>query len=260
MIDNQVMSLRPETREILRRVKELTGTPVEVVRDAAQTQLARIARARGAAPAHILSVNPGLGAPDYLIVYQCGFILRLYETPPDERRDFAGTAQGHADVGRLVKCAGQTAQLPDAVRAQFAQQILDGLLTQLRSYPIGMRIDGWIHREFPNLDALQRESVVRQQKDNLAVLQPELKAMAPKPVFDANVSMNAAYAIFCDRQFGKAGYAVPYRSAGYEKRGRALLGLMESIPDEPRSDRTLVDAWADELGLSGWYEWIALQP
>ncbi len=123
-----------------------------------------------------------------------------------------------------------------------------------------MRIDGWIHRTYPDLDGLQREAVARQQKDNLSVLRPEIKAIAPKQIYDANASMNAAYAVFCDRVFGKAGHAVPYRSAGYEKRGRRLLDFMESIPDEPSSDGTLVDAWADELGLSGWYQWIELRP
>lgn len=193
------MDLRPETQEILRKVEELTETPVEVVEDANQSHLARITRARGEVPFHLLRVNPSLGEPDYLIVYECGFILRLYNTSPEERREFAGTAQGRTDVERLVKKAGQTAQLPDAVKADVAQQLLDGLLTQLRSYPIGMRIDSWIHETFPHLDLLQRDAIARQQKDNLAVLQPKIRALAPKPIYDANVSMNAAYATFCDQ-------------------------------------------------------------
>ena len=254
------MNLRPETRGILHRVEELTGTPVDVIEDAGQPQLARITRARAGSAVHALRVNPTLGDPDYLIVYQCGFILRLYETPPDERREFAGAAQGRAEVERLVRRAGQTARLPEAATAQLAQQLLDGILTQLRSYPIGIRIDRWIHQLFPGLDALQRIAVQRQQEENRAALRPEVKRFAPKPIFDANVSMNAAYAIFCDRLFGKAGYAVPYRSAGHEKRGRLLLDILDSVPDEPVSDRTLVDTWAVELRLSGWYEWIALEP
>jgi hypothetical protein len=121
-----------------------------------------------------------------------------------------------------------------------------------------MRIDTWIQDEFPALDALQREAVARQQGDNLSVLNPEIRALAPKPVFEAHVSMNAAYAIFCDRIFGKAGYSIPYRSAGYEKRGRMLLDIMESIPSEPASDQALVDAWGEELGLSNWYQWVPI--
>ncbi len=192
-------------------------------------------------------------------VYECGFILRTYQTSPEERREFAGSAVGRSEVERLLRQAGQTVHLPAAVKAQLAQQLTDGLLTQLRSYPIGMRIDSWIHQTLPTFDVLQREAIARQQQDNLSVLKPEIKAFAPKPIFEANVSMNAAYAIFCDRVFGKVGYAIPYRAAGYEKRGRALLDIMQAIPDDPGSDRTLVDAWAEQLRLTGWYEWIPLQ-
>ena len=254
------MELRSETQEVLRHVEELTQTPVEIIEDALQPHLARITRARSGVPAHLLRINPTLGEPDYLIVYECGFLLRTYQTPPEQRREFGGTAQGSADVERMVRQAGQTARLPDTAKAQLVQQLVGGILTQLRSYPIGIRIDEWIHETFPDLSALQLVAVQRQQKDNLTVLRPELKALAPRPIYDANVSMNAAYAIFCDRTFGKAGFTIPYRAAGFEKRGRTLLDLMQSIPADPSSDQSLVDHWADVLGLSGWYEWIPLQP
>ena len=254
------MTMRSETQEILNKVEELTGTPVEIIEDPTGVQLATIARARNGVPFHLLRINASLGEPDYLIVYQCGFILRLYQLPPDERFEFTGSGRGQADVERWLRRAGQTTTLPETVRADLAQQLVDGLLTQLRSYPIGMRIDQWIHDEFPALDGLQRDAVARQQRDNLSVLQPETRKLAPKPVRDSNAAMNAAYAIFCDRIFGKAGYAIPYRSAGHEKRGRALLDLMEATPEDPAGDRALVDAWGEELGLADWYQWTPLQP
>lgn len=253
------MELLDETQAVLARVEALTGQPVEILRDAELPYLARITRARAGTPAHILRVNPTLGAPDYLIIYECAFIVRLYETPPDERREFSGAATGRDEVQRLVKRAGQTARLPDVALAQLVDQLYDGILIQLRSYPIGMRIDAWIHETYPALDALQREAIAKQQQDNLSVLRPEVKAFAPKPLYDANAAMNAAYAIFCDRLFGKAGYAIPYRSAGHEKRGRRLLTILETVPAGATRDRDLVDAWAVELGLSGWYRWIPMR-
>ena len=68
--------------------------------------------------------------------------------------------------------------------------------------------------------------------------------------------MNAAFAIFCDRLYGKTGAAIPYRSAGFEKTGRRLLDHLESIPGDPAHDRALVDAWGEDLGLAGWYRWV----
>ena len=79
------MALRSETRDVLNKVEELTGTPVEIVEDPTIPQLATIAWARNGVPFHLLRINASLGEPDYLIVYECGFILRLYHLPPEER-------------------------------------------------------------------------------------------------------------------------------------------------------------------------------
>jgi hypothetical protein len=254
------MQLRPETQDVLRDVEELTGAPVEIIEDADQPHLARITRARAGVPYHLLRVNPTLGEPDYLVVYECGFILRMYQTPPEQRREFEGADRGRTEAERLVRHAGQLAGLPEAAKAQLTQQLLDGILTQLRSYPIGIRIDHWIAETFPDLRSLQGDAVSRQQQDNLKVLAPELRATFPKPIYEANVAMNAAYAIFCDREFGKAGFAIPYRSAGYDRRGRALLDLVRTLPADPPHDRSLVDGWAEQLGLQGWYQWVPLRP
>jgi hypothetical protein len=34
-----------------------------------------------------------------------------------------------------------------------------------------------------------------------------------------------------------------------------LTAISEQIPDDPREDTRLVDEWAAELGLTGWYQW-----
>ena len=51
-------------------------------------------------------------------------------------------------------------------------QLFDGLMTQLRSIPVGFRVDSWIMREHAEVASLQREMVLRQLKDNLAALGP----------------------------------------------------------------------------------------
>ena len=49
----------------------------------------------------------------------------------------------------MLKRGGLTASLPESARQQVASQLFDGLMIQLRSYPIGMRIDRWLHDEHP---------------------------------------------------------------------------------------------------------------
>ena len=115
--------------------------------------------------------------------------------------------------------------LPEAGLRQFADQLCPGLLTQLRSYPVGMRIDRWIHEQYPALHRLQAMSIDGQQRTNAQVLGPKYKAIAPTLVYEANLAMNAAYAIFCDELLGNTAYGVPFRSIRVGRRGSTLLNL-----------------------------------
>jgi hypothetical protein len=48
----------------------------------------------------------------------------------------------------------------------------------------------------------------------------------------------------------------PFRQHGLEEPGRRLVELALSPADEGhRSDMAATDAWARELGVSGWFEW-----
>ncbi len=76
------MGLRETTRRIIALVEERSGFPVLVSEDPSIQTLAAVRMARGGAAAHTISYRPSPGAqPDYLIAYQCGFILRHF-TPP----------------------------------------------------------------------------------------------------------------------------------------------------------------------------------
>lgn len=218
--------------------------------------MATIQRARQGAQSHVLRVNPSLGDPDYLIVYQCGFILRLFENLPGRRFDFAGTGAGRDAVSQMVRRSGQLAAYSETVRDQLTSQFLDGILTQVRSYPVGMRIDSWIYDAFPALRELQQAGIEKQLADNLGAISPEIRAMAPKQIYENNAAMNAAYASFAERLIGKSGHTIPYRAAGLEKKGRLLLRFLDEIAADAAGDQVLIVSWAQELGMSGWYQWL----
>lgn len=250
-----------ETTGVLQQVEERSGTPVEVTIDPSLPTFASIKIASGAATHHVLTYNPAKPGVDYHVVYQCGFVLRLFENPPGERYEFGGTESGKETVRELLTQQGGVAKklrLPKAAVKQLADQFFDGLLTQLRSYPIGMRIDQWIRETYPALQEAQGTSVDRQQRDNAQALNPQIRRMAPRLIFSGNASMNAAYALFCERLLGRGQYVIPYRSVGFEESGRGLLEIWDRIPSDPRHDRDLVDSWAEELEVSDWYRWVPL--
>lgn len=254
------MVLASATQNILKLVEETTGRPVEVLADSSIRVLAKVTMAKGKAPAHLITYNPTKRSVDYNIAFECGFILRLYENPPEARFEFAGADPGRKAVRRALfeKKQIKRMRLPDTTVKQLADQMFDGLMTQLRSMPIGIRIDRWLWDTHPDLHEVQKESIMRQQQDNVQTLAAQIREMSPSDVFFANVAMNSAFAIFFDRLIDKDLYAVPYRSAGFENLGERLLEIEAEISSDAQHDRELVDAWAEELEVSDWYQWIPI--
>jgi len=251
-----------EITDVFQQVQERSGIPVEVTTDPSMPTFASIKTARGSMIAHVLTYNPGKPGVDYHLAYQCGFVLRLYENPPEERFEFGGRESGREAVRSLIAKKGGIAKrlkLSEAAVEQMTDQFFDGLLTQLRSYPIGMRVDQWIRETYPNLHDAQEASIARQQQENVRSLGPQIKQMTPPIIFSGNASMNAAYALFCERLLSASQYFIPYRSAGFKKPGRTLLALWDEVPADARHDRELVDAWGKELDVSDWYQWVPLE-
>ena len=172
------MRLRAATREVIKRVEDITARPVLVQADASLKVLATVSMARAADPAHFITYNPsGNAEPDYLICFQCGFILRLFANPPSQRFDFAGSESARVRTLEAVSAQPEIRklQLAPAALRQYANYLFDGLMTQLRSVPIGLRVDVWLERDFPELGELQRTFAIRQLQDNQQALSPEVR-------------------------------------------------------------------------------------
>lgn len=79
------VSLLPATQFILEHVERITGRPVHVQEDPSLSTLAHIHTARGNAPMHLVRYKPqGTEPPDYFVAYQCGFVIRLFQTPEEK--------------------------------------------------------------------------------------------------------------------------------------------------------------------------------
>jgi hypothetical protein len=251
------MKLQEDTQSILDEIEQVSGIPVKLIPDPSLPTLARMTRSRSGAPAHILTFKPDSPGLNYVVAYQAAFTLRFYETK--ERFDFGATDSGRAEVKRMVTAPDGVVtrmRLPPPVAEQITDQFFDGLMTQLRSIPVGMRIDSWIARECPHLRAEQRASIDAQQRTNVQSLSPQIRAMAPPIVFNANAAMNAAYAKFSDRLLENPIYSIPYRSVGFLSRGEQLLKIFDDLAAGAEHDKALVDAWANELGVSDWVAWV----
>ena len=102
------------------------------------------------------------GAPQWL---PCGPDRIL--TEEEAKAHFVKEGQ----VTKVLLTGGQSLDDSDLERApMFARQIEQWALMSLLSYPVGMRVDQWLHAEYPSLRAMQREGLEFVQQENLRLL------------------------------------------------------------------------------------------
>jgi len=253
------MSLSDITQQVLRLVETRSGIPVHVEPDPnlPGTTLAKVVMARGKVALHRVSYRPDSSSPpDYLICKQAGYILRLFDTPPEKRYDFAASPEGQTAVLRLVEAHPVAKMVSPEALPQFCQMLYDGLMFHLRSIPVGMRVDRWLATGFPALVDLQKASVLRELQDSVTTLAPQHRQVSPQKIFDATQAISAAFAAFWAARLSQPQLALPFKTAGYLQAGQELLSIWESTPDSAENDRAIIDGWADKLGIAGWHQWV----
>lgn len=237
------MPLHPESQQLIKEVEDLSGRMVHVTEDPELKAMATITTARGAAPAHFLRYRPGTRAVDYLVAYQLGFLVRLFSCPTEERYEvMANPAEQDVGIGAL----GLGDLPPD-----FARSMVDHIVVQLRTYSVGFRVDQWIRGHCPGLREQQEHAIRSQLAENSQALAPEIRERFPKGLLDANTAMNAAYAIAWGEILGDPRYGIAFKALGYGGKAKELLEVLAETPDDPRADRTVIEAWAQVLGLVG---------
>lgn len=253
------MALKPITQSILQRVEELSGLPVVVQADPA-VHLATIKMARGTAPAHLVKYNPAIEATvDYAVCFQSGFVLRMFAVPESDRFDLKSSANGRKEAEAVFAEHLHKTKLPLPPQAvsQLCGQLYSGLILQLRSIPIALRVDAWLRRDCSELNEQQKTANIRQLNDNAACLRPEVRQITPATILHASIAMNAAFASFWSRTWDDPLLIVPYKTSANLSDGQALLKIWDEIPDDPSSDRQLIEAWGNYVKLTGWYDIVA---
>jgi hypothetical protein len=238
-------------QQALDTLEELGGKPVVLREAAALANHSVIHIAAASEPAHVLTYRSS-ATPElpYLVCFQVVMAARTLRAAPDERFNVASTPDTYIKVEKLV---AKNTLIPPNMATAYTRMITDGLGTQLRSVPIGIRVDRSLHEEHPELRPMQRRVVEQQFTENAGVLSPSVRAFGPDMFIKASVGMNAAFAIAWSRLWGEAEHVAPYRLAGYMKLGEKLMAKLDSIPDSPTHDRELVSAWAELLGIDSLY-------
>ncbi|MCC5611962.1 hypothetical protein LC612_35830 [Nostoc sp. CHAB 5834] len=243
----------PETLALLDEIAKLSGRPVSLQPDGALGVKATFSLARATAPLHVLKYRPDNDPLDYWVAYQACVALRLFSLPSEKRFDLAATGLAQKSIKQLLSAGLKLTPKEETVAAPYVEVISHWTMMNLRSFPGGMRIDTYLSKHHPHLKELQRNGIAQMQAENHRVLSMNMGRMRIPPVLMAPL---AAYALHSDRLLGNTAYAVPYSAIGALKAGHQLLALSDSIPESPEFDKTLTDAWANEMGVRGWYDWV----
>jgi hypothetical protein len=235
----------------LDQLEHLGGKPVVLQANEQLSNQAKISLASSTQPAHVLTYHPAfVHELPYLVCFQCVMAERTLKSAADERFNVASTPDTYRRVQKLVQDKGV---IPQDMVTTYSQMVTDGLGTQLRSMPIGIRVDRVIHASHPELHEMQRTIAEKQLTEAAGCLHPNVKAMAPDLLFKASVGMNAALALAWSRLWGDDKHVVPYRLSGHVGMGEKLLDQLDEIPDAPTNDRELVTSLATLLGVEDLY-------
>ncbi|MHA1279513.1 MAG: hypothetical protein ACTSQ8_20115 [Candidatus Helarchaeota archaeon] len=259
------MEIRKATRETIQLVEEISGLPVQITEDPKIQTLAsvRMARKRGL-PQHIIVYKPEFGEPpDYQICFQCGYIIRLFENPPDNRFDMKETQTGREEVEKLIMKPGglkDKFRLRKSQISEMKKQFLSGLLIHLRSVPIGLRISEWLSSTHPELEDLKKRHVEKEININKQSLSGEIRLLTPPKIYDASQSISAAYAIYWAEKYNKPEWVNQYHQQRFSVPGHELLDIINKISKEPAYDNDLIKEWGKHLDIEDWFTFTQYEP
>lgn len=254
--------MRPETREIVAEVERKGRYPLHVVPVRGLGVVATASLSPKLTDSYVIRYRPGISFVDFAVAMQCMQILRVLDLPEVERMQFAPAQEGlrwGLGLVRSQRTGGKGGvALPEDALEAWSARLVGSLLTQLRSIPVAMRIHESLATRFPSLTGQQAEAIAVEQQEALGSLNPAIRQTVPEEVVAGSVILNTVYAQLSDRLLGTTAYRVPYEAAGFAELGAALLEIYDDVPADPASDRVLVDRWAEEIGLSGKYEWVPI--
>lgn len=253
------MSPKLAMQEMVSQVETSTGYPVTIQMDPALTVMATSKAARGNIPFNLIRLRPDLSnIKEYAVCFQCGFILRQALLPPQNQWEITASESAVSEIEAAVR-ETVGSKLSEVARRTFAQLMVDGIVTQLRSVPIGLRVDQCLSERYEVLSIQQRDSVTRQLNENLSILSPKVKGMAPENIYAASAGMNSAFAAYWATLWGDNTIALPYELSGFVEISTTLVSLLREIPTESDFDQSLIDSWATELGIPKWHAFVSRQ-
>jgi hypothetical protein len=247
--------LLPDVFEIAQLVSETTGKEIDFRPADNLSVTATIKIARERMERHILYFDRhAADRLNYVIAHESGHALRMLRLDPADRRvpvtDQATLAVAARDMGDEITF------LAPALRPQMLEMWVGGLVQQLTNQPVDVRIERWLHANYPGLRSEQVRALRKDAQVELEGLSRDVERLTPPTIFRFSNAMNYAY-------LSHAGRIIRGNYLGrYRKRPEILkLGqaLYEASRDEGMTDWEVINRWVEHLGVSEWFRWVGFE-
>jgi hypothetical protein len=255
---NADLNLLPAVGQIIQRVKEVSAKDVSFRPAPEQLVPATSKIARARMSSHIIKYQPQMAHRiNHLTAHECGHILRTMEADPSIRTVPASNATTRAIAVRQL--GNELSHLPEGIREQMLDIWLSGIITQLTSLPACVRIERWIHRDYPVLRNEQLQFLQEDVKRTLQGLTKKVERMTPKTVFRVSNSITYAYLRGLEPVIGKD---LRKHFAGRPSIVNTGIQLYEALGEDETGyagDIRVTNEWARILKISEWFAWIGFE-
>ena len=248
-------------------IAALSGYPVKVRTEAVPGQLSGVAQMawKRGRDHHLVQVSDRLPPPDaqHVEAHELTHIrLETLARSHSRNRWFTTTAASRELAIRSlapdIKKLERRGYSGDSI-TQVVLDLVGGLSGSVFNTPLDMWIETLLHREMPALRHAQFVSLHRLAGEALAATtHSEIRKLTPPKVLRASTALNGAAALFLDDfTHGATDFWAQYQRLDGANVSPRLFQLWIDRRDafQPGDEYDLVDAFADLLGLRGWYEW-----
>ena len=255
------LELIEAVKSILSEVEATTGKPVKFVEKVDMDSFAAVKIARRAMPAHIVFHRKQHDAIiNHLVAHECGHILRMFGVAEEKRLI---PARSKDEKAVLQEIEGDLKRISKIIPVRELVQVVgtwrNGLISQLTSYPPDIMIEKWIYDDYPDLRSYQLQSLERQNKQALKGISRNVQMINPVKIYNSSNIMNYVFFNILSDHI-KVDLAKPYRNTPFSNKGKQLIRLTEKgYVNTYEGDISMIDKWAEFLGLSKWYEWVGFE-
>ena len=238
--------------DIVEQVEQVSGKAIDFrtipgLRVRAQSSMARQRMAQ-----HVILFNPKERPHlSHILAHECARILRMLATPPEERQVPASMPETLGLARNELR--GEAQFLPEELRDEMTDMWIHGLITQVTSQPVDVRIEEWIADNYPGLRQEQRRSLRTETRTVTANMSPDVRRTTAASIFRRANALNYAYLDHIGDILERSFESKFARSLEIVTLGRSLSQVLD---DDTASDHELVDRCAEAIQVHDWFIWL----